>query len=277
VKVVESPRRGALARRLLRWVGVTVVFIAGIAVCLAVWLAAALRRVRRLRQALAGTIEDLARLEQAFGRFAGTEVVERLADANGIVPEKRVVTVMFSDLVGYTRLSERVPPAVMVPILNDYLARMSRAIRAHHGHVASLMGDGIMAIWGGLTANPWQSGDAVSAALAMRDELAGLNRELAARGLPELAFGVGVHRGEALAGLMGSPEKMDFTVTGDTVNTAARIESLTRQHGADILVTEAVRDGLDDRFELRDMPPAALKGKSAPMRTAAVIGLRRAA
>ncbi len=184
---------------------------------------------------------------------------------------------MFADLVGFTPLSERVDPAILVPILNDYFTRMSRVIRDHHGHVSRLMGDGLMALWGALAHNPWQSADSVRAALAMRAELVALNQELAARALPELAFGVGLHGGEALAAVVGSREMMEFTVMGDMVNTAARIEALTRTHQVDILITDAVRAGLDDRFELRDLPPSPLKGKSEPIRTAAVIGLRGAA
>ena len=251
-------------------------FIGAAALCAVAVLATGLlrtkRHARRLEVALRRASDDLAHLEQAFARFAPADVVERLAHgATEIAPERREVTVMFADLVGFTPLSERIDPGVLVAILNDYFRRMSRVIYDHHGHVSRIMGDGIMALWGALAANPWQSADAVRAALAMREELRALNSDLTAAALPVLAFGIGIHRGETLAAVVGSPEMMEFTVMGDTVNTAARVESLTRAHGVDILVTEAVRAGLDDRFVLRELPPALLKGKSEPVRTAAVI------
>ena len=99
----------------------------------------------------------------------------------------------------------------------------------------------------------------------MRAALAGYNATLRAEGLPELAFGVGLHRGEVVAGLIGGVDLQEFTVIGDAVNVAARIESATRVHGVDILVSEAVTSKLDDRFRLRALPPTVLKGKSEPL------------
>lgn len=241
-------------------------------------LAAALVRTRRhavrLERAVERATQDLEHLERAFGRFAPEGVVERLGQGKTeIPPERREVTVMFADLVGFTKLSEEVDPAVLVPVINDYFRRMSAVIREHHGHVSRIMGDGLMALFGALEANTWQAADAVRAALAMRAALADLNRGLAERGGPRLAFGVGIHRGDALAAVVGSNEMMEFTVMGDSVNLAARVEALTRPHGVDVLVTDAVRDKLDDRFRLRELPPSPVKGKSEPIRTWAVEGL----
>jgi len=105
----------------------------------------------------------------------------------------------------------------------------------------------------------------VRAALAMREALAEYNVALRAEGLPELAFGVGLHRGVAVAGLIGGDSLQEFTVIGDAVNVAARVESATRGHGVDILVTDAVREKLDARFRLRELPAIPLKGKSEPV------------
>jgi adenylate cyclase len=139
-------------------------------------LVRARRRERSLERALARAADDLEQLERAFGKFAPEGVVERMAQgAKEITPERREVTVMFADLVGFTRLSVEVDPGVLVPILNDYFSRMSRVIREHHGHVSRIMGDGLMALFGALEPNTWQSADAVRAALAMRAALAELN------------------------------------------------------------------------------------------------------
>jgi adenylate cyclase len=155
-------------------------------------------------------------------------------------------------------------------MLNGFFRAMNGALVAHHGHLARLMGDGLMAVFGAMESNQWQTADAVKAALAMREALARYNTELAASGLPPLAFGVGIHTGDVVAGVMGSDRLMEFTVIGDPVNLAARVEQLTRAHGVDILVTSDVKDTLDPRFVLRAMPPAVVKGKTEPVTTYAV-------
>jgi adenylate cyclase len=247
----------------------------GAALVLALVLARSRRRIGKLERAVTRASEDLERLERAFGRFAPEDVVEKLGQgAKEIAPERREVTIMFADLVGFTPMSERVDPAALIPVLNDYFRRMSRVIRDHHGHVSRIMGDGLMALFGALVPNSWQSADAVRAALAMRAALDELNVEIEKRGLPPLRFGVGLNRGEVVAAVVGSDQLMEFTVMGDAVNLAARVEGLTRAQGVDILVTDSVRDRLDDRFEVRELPPTAVKGKSEPIRTWAVVTFR---
>jgi adenylate cyclase len=246
-----------------------------LALALAVALLRQRQRSRTLEQALDRTSGDLEHLERAFARFAPQDVVERLSGgASDIPPSHREVTVMFADIVGFTRLSEELEPAVMVPVLNDYFELMSRVIREHHGHVSRIMGDGLMALFGALQPNTWQSADAVKAALAMREALTEYNVGLVDKGLPPLRFGIGIHRGEVVAAVVGSDDLMEFTVLGDPVNVAARVETLTRIHGVDVLITTEVRERLDERFEVREQPPVAVKGKSLPMVTWAVDGFR---
>ena len=248
---------------------------AGIAAVAAV-LAAALQRSRtsdrRARARLGTTTEELERLSHAFARFAPMELVERVI-ASGLptTGERKDVTVLFADLFGFTPLSESVDPSVLVRILNGYFERMARAITAHHGHISTLIGDGILALFGALEANPWQTDDAVRAALAMRAELVAYNVELQASGLPTLRLGIGLHRGSGIAGLVGSPDLMQFTVVGTVVNVAARVQALTREHDVDILITPAVQRALDPRFALRALPPRELKGIAEPVATFAVL------
>jgi class 3 adenylate cyclase len=215
----------------------------------------------------------LEHLQRAFSRFTPATVVEEIIERGiSTTAEKKDVTVLFCDLQGFTRMSERLDPVVLVEILNGYFERMSAAVRHHHGHVSKFMGDGMMALFGALEPNPWDAKDAVEAALEMRASVRGFNSELRARDLPELAFGIGIHRGPVVAGVMGSQHLLEFTVIGDTVNVASRVEGLTRSHGVDILVTEPVCALLRQRFAVREMPPCTVKGKSEPLRTFALEG-----
>lgn len=238
----------------------------------AVW--SARREARHLRRRLVMATASLERLQLSFERFAPQQVVDGII-ASGVSTsaEKKVITVLFADIVGFTAMSESIEPTLLVQILNGYFACMSRAIAEHRGHVSKFIGDGILALFGALEPNPWQADDAVRAALAMREALKEYNEELAQTGRPALQVGIGLHRGGAVAGIIGSEELVEFTVIGSTVNLAARVEHLTRRHAVDILITSAVREVLDARFRLRALPPAAVAGISAPVATYAVDGL----
>jgi class 3 adenylate cyclase len=231
-------------------------------------LVASARRTRQLEHVLADTSGKLMHLQSQFERFVPADVVERLTDArNTFAPERRQVTIMFADLRGFTALCAQLDPAVTVGILNDYFAHMMGAIQRHHGHVTELMGDGLLALFGAVDTNPWQARDAVLAALDMRTELALYNAQLGERGLPPLRFGIGIHGGEVVAGVIGTVGLSKFSVTGDPINLASRVESLTGTFQVDLLVTEEIRRALDARFVLRAMPPVQVKGKVEPIQT----------
>jgi adenylate cyclase len=220
----------------------------------------------RLRRRLESATEDLQNLRNSFSRFAPDEVIERIiADGISSRAEKKEVTVLFADLVGFTALCERVEPSVLLRILNGYFERMSSAISDHRGRISTFIGDGILALFGALEPNPWQGDDAVHAALAMRGDLEAYNRELTAEGLPPLSVGVGLHRGRGVAGLVGSKDLMEFAFVGRIVNVAARVQDLTRQFPTDIILTEALQKTLDARFVLRPLPPTAVKGVEKPV------------
>ena len=237
------------------------------------------RRNERLQAQLEAAAADLQHLQEACSRLAPAGVVQRLV-ADGVGPgteaaaERKVVTALFADVVGYTALSERLEPAVLARVLNGYFQRMSDAVHEHRGHVSTFIGDGILAYFGALQPNPWQCDDAVRAALAMRAAIREYNAELAREGLPPLAVGIGIHRGPGLAGLVGSRERMEYGFVGRTVNVAARVQALTRTHQVDILVTEALRAELDSRFELAAMPAETVKGIAEPVVTYAVREVR---
>jgi adenylate cyclase len=250
-----------------------VAFLAAVS-ALVVYAVRTRRRLAALGERLQAAAQSLELLQRAFSRFAPAAVVEEII-AQGVStrPAKKEITVLFADLQGFTALSERLDPELLVRVLNDYFERMSRAIDAHRGHVAKFIGDGILALFGALEPNPWQTSDAVHAALAMRAALVELNVHFVGDGVPALAMGVGVHRGTAVAGVIGSAELVEYGVIGSTVNLAARVQQLTRQHGVDILVTGAARAALDPRFRLRAMPPAEVKGIASALATFAVEGL----
>jgi adenylate cyclase len=226
------------------------------------------RKMRQIERLLDDTYARLERLQIHFARFAPDDVVERLTEPSGeLAASRRMVTVLFADLKGFTAMCERLDPELMLQILNGYFREMSRAVSAHHGRVTELTGDGMLALFGALEPNPWQAQDAVLGALAMREALARYNGTLSERGLPALEIGIGIHRGELLAGVMGNEELSKFGVVGDTINVAARVERLTRDLAVDLLITGEVRAELDDRFRMRAMPAVQVKGKAEPLTT----------
>jgi adenylate cyclase len=238
-------------------------------------LAISLFRMRRRAELLAAAREkataDLQNLQQAFHQFAPQRVVEdvikRGVSTSG---ETRQVTVLFADIVEFTALSESLSPETLVRILNGYFEAASTAVTHHGGHVAKFIGDGVMAIFGAPESNAWHAMDAVIAAVSLRDRIGSYNDELRKQNLPALDVRIGVHSGNVVAGVVGSRENLEYTVIGDVVNTAARIESLTRKHGVGILISADVRPALDGRFKLRQLPPEYVKGKAEPVVSFAV-------
>lgn len=231
------------------------------------------RERARLRERMEDASANLERLQHAFARFAPGRLVDRLASGSEeLASERREVTALFADLVGYTPLAERTDPARLVGLLNGYFEGMSRAVEAHRGYVSTLLGDGMLALFGALEPNPWQGDDAVHAALAMREGLARYNEDVVRWGHEPLAIGIGLHRGTGVAGLVGSTARREFAIVGRVVNVAARVQAATREQGADILVSADLAGTLDPRFLLERLPPLELKGIETPVVLYAVRG-----
>ena len=247
-----------------------------VAVVAAAALAAAWRgrrRIAALERRLGQASRELESLEHAFTRFAPHEVVERIiADGIATDADTKEITILFADLKGFTRLAEELDPADLVEILNGYFERMSRALSAHRGYLAKFIGDGLLALFGALEPNPWQTNDALHAALAMRAAVAAYNGELGARGLPALAVGIGIHRGPVVAGVVGTSALKEYGVIGRAVNVASRIEELTRVHDTDVLASDAVRSACDPRFRLRALRAVEVKGLPEPLAAFALDG-----
>jgi class 3 adenylate cyclase len=250
---------------------------ATIAAVLAVALYRQWQRARNLQRQLRAAAADLEHLQKACARLAPAGVVQSLV-ADGIRPdvgptaERKLATALFVDLVGFTAMSERLEPEILLRIINGYYQCVSDAVDEHRGHVGSYVGDGIVAYFGAIQPNPWQCDDAVRAALAMRASIRDYNAELAREGLPTVAIGIGIDQGPGLAGLLGSRARREYAFIGRPVNLAARLQALTRVHGTDILVSEALRTELDPGFILTPMPATAVKGFAEPVVTYIVEG-----
>jgi adenylate cyclase len=251
------------------------VLAAGIFIGMTVFLIRLNLRKKQLEKLLDNTKTKLENLQVDFGRFAPQEVIEHLTEKDGIyATNKRLVTILFADLKGFTKMCDLMDPSSVVPILNGYFQCMSVALSNHHGRVTELTGDGLLALFGALRSNPWQVQDAVNGALAMRESLIEYNNKLRSQSLPELSFGIGIHQGEVLAGVMGNVELSKFGVVGDAINVASRVESLTREHNVDLLVSEEVQHSLDERYLVQRMPPVKVKGKNDPLVTYFIEGIK---
>ncbi len=179
--------------------------------------------------------------------------------------ERRRVTLFFSDLAGFTSLSEKLPPEEVVALLNDYLSRMTEIILAEEGVVDKFEGDAIMAFWGAPLEQPDQAERACRAALRQLAALEEVNARLAARGLPALAVRIGINTGEAIVGNLGSAKRFDYTVIGDAVNLASRLEGLNKYYGTAILVSQETAAAAGAALELMEVDRVAVKGREAPV------------
>ncbi len=184
--------------------------------------------------------------------------------------EEREVTILFADLRGFTTLSEKLPAREVVTQLNRYLDRMSAAIESCGGVIDKFIGDEIMALFGAPVATADSAHRAVQSALAMRTALQALNAEFAAEGLPPLAFGIGLNTARVIAGNIGSQRRLNYSVIGDGVNLAARLQTLTRRDdlATDLILSEATlrsaRAHAD--YAVRDLGQAVVKGREEPVR-----------
>src|SRR5262245_34484482 len=215
------------------------------------------------------------RKRERLGRFLSPQVTNRILNtaesqwaALG-APEIREVTVLFADIVGFTSLAEKMSPAAVSLLLNDYLSRMTDVVFKFEGTVDKYIGDAIMAIFGAPLDMPDHAARAIRAALEMRERLEEFNAER--REGPVLRFRVGINSGKAVAGEIGSVNKKEYTVLGDTVNTASRLESSVAKPMM-IVIGENTHAAVQHEFECRPLGPATLKGKEKEVAVYEVLG-----
>jgi adenylate cyclase len=174
------------------------------------------------------------------------------------------MTVLFSDVRGFTTLTEQMPPRDLVALLNEYMTAMVAVLFRHEGVLDKYMGDAIMAFWNAPVLQPDHARRACHTALEMAAELDRLRESWRARHLPPLDIGIGLNTGPMVFGNMGSTLRTDFTVLGDSVNLASRLEGLTKEYGARIVVGDSTRAAAADAFVFRFLDLVAVKGKTEP-------------
>ena len=186
------------------------------------------------------------------------------------------VTILFSDLIGFTTLSEKADPEALVTQLNEHLSRMTSVIFNDGGTLDKFIGDAIMAVWGNVRSlgTAQDAKNCARAALGMRRELAQLNQKWRSEGRMGLGMGIGINQGEVIVGNIGSQERMDPTVIGDAVNLASRLEGLTRVYGVDILVGASAAELVREEVYLRSVARVQVKGKTKPVDVFTFIGSR---
>jgi class 3 adenylate cyclase len=221
-------------------------------------------------------------VRELFGRYVSPEIVRRLAaepDSLRLGGERVTLTLLFSDIRGFTAMSERLPPETVVEVLNEYLEAMTAIVFRHGGTVDKFIGDAVMAFWGAPIPVPDHARRAVAAALEMRAELAALNARWRERGVPvELRIGIGVHTGEAIVGNIGSlSRKLEYTAIGDTVNLTSRLEGMTVPMGTDLLISDATREAAGDAFDYHPLGEVQVKGKEQAVRVHALPAARSGA
>ncbi len=207
-------------------------------------------------------LKERDKIKNLFNKFHGTSVTEELLkDEIKLGGKKKTVTVFFSDIRGFTDFSEGHTPEEVVSMLNEYFEVMVHIINKNGGVVDKFIGDAIMAIWGVPHAQEDDIFKAVNACLEMRVALNELNISRIERELTPIKIGMGLHTGEAISGQIGSSERMEFTVIGDAVNTASRIESSTKSFGTDLLLSSAVVEVVDGHFIIEKAGEAKVQGK----------------
>ncbi len=203
-----------------------------------------------------------------FGQYVPPELVEEMSrdpENYSMAGRKAELTVLFSDVRGFTTISEGLEPDELATLMNEYLGAMTVVVRKHRGTLDKYIGDAIMAFWGAPVDDPEHAKNAVLTGLEMHVALHELNKNLMARGWPELKIGVGVNTGPMTVGDMGSPVRQSYTVMGDAVNLGSRLEGITKQYGVGFIVGESTRELLKKEFVFRELDRVRVKGKEDPV------------
>lgn len=223
---------------------------------------------------MADSLAEKEFMRDTFGKVVDPEVRDYLMKENfleggALGGETRRVSVLFCDIRSFTAMSEKLEAAEVVSLLNRYFTALGKCIAAHHGIINKYIGDAIMAIFGAPVQSANSAKDAFEAALDMRKALVEVNKTFASDGFPVLRFGIGIHTGPVFAGTIGAENRMEYTVIGDTVNTASRLESLCKTYNTDLLLSEASADEIASGcsgIKLDFVADAQIRGKEEPMK-----------
>ena len=234
----------------------------------------AVKAMERIK-ALNGQLELRNKLlSETFGRFLSDEIVRQLLDTpDGLAlgGKKRTVTVLMSDLRGFTAMSERMEAHSLIAMLNHYLGEMTEIIERRNGTIIEFVGDGILAIFGAPAPSDCHAADAVAAAVEMQARMESVNAWNAERGYPELEMGIGINTGEVIVGNIGSEKRTKYGVVGSHVNLCGRIESYTV--GGQVLISPKTRSMIDQPLDIAVEQEVFPKGVKAPLTLAQVTGI----
>ncbi len=229
--------------------------------------------VGRAVNTMAAGLRERETVKTAFARYVSGQVLDTVL-SSGLTPEvhgtRRRVTLLFSDIRGFTGLSERLRPEQVVELLNEYFESMVDIVFSHGGTLDKFIGDGLMVIFGAPVDDPDQEIHAVQAAIEMQQEVHRLSRKWALAGRSEIRIGIGINSGHAIVGNIGSNRRLEFTAIGDTVNLAARLESATKELAVDILISEHTHDAVRGAFQMERRGEIHVKGRTEPVVTYSV-------
>ncbi len=223
---------------------------------------------------MARSLREKEMIKRAFTRYVAREVVEEILknpENMALTGERREVTVLFCDVRGFTPLSERLSPEEVVLLLNDFYNLMIETTFKHDGTLDKFLGDAVMAVFGAPLAHPDHSARAIRTALAMQEGIVGLNERRARDGKEPIAVGIGVSAGEAVAGTVGTEDRMEYTVIGDSVNLAARLESNAKP--GQILISHRTYERVRDLVDARPLGRIRVKGKEEEVEVYEVLRL----
>ena len=218
-------------------------------------------------------LAEREKLKQTFGKFVNEKLVAKMLNEElKLGGELRRCTILFSDLRNFTKMSENHNPEDVLSLLNRYFTSMVECVHHTDGVVDKFIGDAIMAHWGALSTTNSDVEAAVESALAMRHALKLFNKIVSRQNIPKVQFGVGINTGEVIAGQIGSEKRLEYTVIGDAVNLASRIEYLNKHFGTDILISHSCYLQVKNIYNLAKTPPVKIKGKINPETVYAVLG-----
>ena len=220
-------------------------------------------------------LQERDKLKTTFGKYMTASVMEHLmAGKVQLGGETLTATILFSDIRSFTSISEKMDAKSLVALLNEYFTEMVDVVIKEDGVVDKYIGDAIMAVFGAPVTKKDDAIHAVRAAVGMRKALAKLNEKLKARGMTPLKTGIGVHTGEVVAGNIGSEKRMEYTVIGDAVNLASRLESSTKELGTPVLISEDTYALVKDHVDARAVKEITVKGREKPVMTYEILGMK---
>ncbi|MBI4141376.1 adenylate/guanylate cyclase domain-containing protein, partial [Candidatus Woesearchaeota archaeon] len=207
-------------------------------------------------------------LTTAFGKYISNDLLQQIIAHKhnlNLGGTKTNITIFFSDIRGFTTISEKLGAEQLVSLLNEYLTAMTTIILKHHGTVDKFIGDAIMAFWNAPLTDEQHAENACRATIAQIKELKKLQPQWAAQGYPQIDIGCGLNTGEVVVGNMGSNDRFDYTAMGDTVNLGSRLEGLTKTYGAHIIISETTHTLVKEKFKCRKLDAVKVKGKKIPV------------